>query len=153
MIAGTKAADTRDCTPGDMYECVHPTTEEYVNEDLQADCDCPQQCDQTLYRPFLSFAKASDAALAFTQKYIYPHLDLKDMDDQFVMLDIFYPDLTYHERGMMKSYEVLAFFCDIGGALGLALGSTILTLCEILDFCFVSVWSRLTFKSKKRVNR
>jgi len=32
------------------------------------------------------------------------------------------------------AYSWLALLCDIGGALGLILGSTILTFCEFADF-------------------
>jgi len=36
-----------------------------------------------------------------------------------------------------EAYTVLSLLCDIGGALGLILGSTMLTFCEFTDFLIV----------------
>jgi len=40
------------------------------------------------------------------------------------------------------AYTSLALLCDIGGALGLILGSTMLTVCEVADFFILQaiVW-------------
>ena len=37
------------------------------------------------------------------------------------------------------AYSWLALLCDIGGALGLILGSTILTFCEFTDFLVLQI--------------
>jgi len=48
-------------------------------------------------------------------------------------VQVFFSELkyTYIEAG--KAYPALALLCDIGGALGLILGSTMLTFCELVD--------------------
>jgi len=43
------------------------------------------------------------------------------------------------------AYPALSLLCDIGGALGLILGSTMLTFCEFSDFLITQTfaWYRL----------
>jgi len=49
-------------------------------------------------------------------------------------VQIFFSELknTYIEAE--EAYTSLSLMCDIGGALGLILGSTMLTFCEFADF-------------------
>ena len=52
----------------------------------------------------------------------------------FLAVKIFFSELKYMYIEAQEAYTVLALMCDIGGALGLILGSTMLTLCEFGDF-------------------
>jgi len=49
-------------------------------------------------------------------------------------VQIFFSELKYTYIEAKEGYTVLALMCDIGGALGLILGSTMLTFCEFTDF-------------------
>jgi len=51
-----------------------------------------------------------------------------------VFVQIFFSELKYTYTEAKAAYSVLALMCDIGGALGLILGSTMLTFCEFTDF-------------------
>jgi len=50
---------------------------------------------------------------------------------------------TYVEA--QEGYTMLSLLCDIGGALGLILGSTMLTFCEFSDFLITQaiIWFRV----------
>jgi len=50
---------------------------------------------------------------------------------------VFYSELKYMYIESKEAYTVLALLCDIGGALGLILGSTMLTFCELTDFLII----------------
>jgi len=50
-----------------------------------------------------------------------------------MLLQVFFSELKYTYVEGEASYTVLALMCDIGGALGLILGSTLLTFCEFAD--------------------
>jgi len=50
---------------------------------------------------------------------------------------VFFSELKYTYVESEPAYPVLALLCDIGGALGLILGSTMLTFCELADFMFM----------------
>ena len=54
--------------------------------------------------------------------------------NDYVLVNIYPAHLQYQFRQMKAAYSILALLCDIGGALSLILGSTLLTFIEVLDF-------------------
>jgi Amiloride-sensitive sodium channel len=48
-------------------------------------------------------------------------------------LQVYFTDLKYTKVEASAAYTFLALLCDIGGALGLILGSTLLTVVELMD--------------------
>jgi len=50
---------------------------------------------------------------------------------------IYFSELKHTYIESKEAYTVLALMCDIGGALGLILGSTLLTVCEFTDFLII----------------
>ncbi|XP_052067261.1 uncharacterized protein LOC127706646 [Mytilus californianus] len=56
----------------------------------------------------------------------------------FLPIDIFFRELSYMEIKQQEAYDVWAFFCDVGGALGLFVGASAVTLFEFMD-CLVHV--------------
>ena len=54
--------------------------------------------------------------------------------DNFIQLDIFYQELSYEEIEQNIAFEFLSLLSEIGGFLGLLLGASILTVCELVDY-------------------
>ena len=61
---------------------------------------------------------------------------------------MFFSELKYTYIESQEGYTALALMCDIGGALGLILGSTLLTFCEFADFFITLVFNCM----KRRVS-
>ena len=49
-------------------------------------------------------------------------------------VDIFYPELSYEEIEQNVAFGFLSLLSEIGGFLGLLLGASVLTVCELIDF-------------------
>jgi len=49
-------------------------------------------------------------------------------------VQIFFSEMKYTHVESEAAYTVLTLLCDIGGSLGLIIGSTMLTVCEFADF-------------------
>ena len=49
-------------------------------------------------------------------------------------VDIFYEELSYEEITQNIAFEFLSLLSEIGGFLGLLLGASVLTVCELIDF-------------------
>ena len=49
-------------------------------------------------------------------------------------MDIFYQELSYEEIEQNVAFEFLSLLSEIGGFLGLLLGASVLTVCELIDF-------------------
>ena len=58
------------------------------------------------------------------------NLTMSKLSKELLFLDIFYSDLSYVDIETTPAYNLLKLVCDIGGALGLILGGTLLTVVE-----------------------
>ena len=65
---------------------------------------------------------------------------MSKLSKELAFVDIFYSELSYVDIQTTPAYDFLTLVCDIGGALGLILGGTLLTIVEFLQF-FVQVFS------------
>ncbi len=65
---------------------------------------------------------------------ISKHLLFYCFRKNFLKLDIFYEKLGYQIIEQNPAFEFLSLLSEIGGLLGLLLGASVLTVCELLDF-------------------
>ena len=56
---------------------------------------------------------------------------MSNLSKELVFLDIFYSQLNYVDIQTTPAYDLLTLVCDVGGALGLILGGTLLTVAEL----------------------
>ena len=56
----------------------------------------------------------------------------------FLNLDIYYKQLSVEEVVQQPAFAFLSLLGEIGGFLGLLLGASVLTVCEIFDFILVN---------------
>ena len=61
-------------------------------------------------------------------------------------MDIFYKEMSYDLVQMTPAFEGMSFMSEIGGFLGLLLGASCLTVCELLDMLILKTFL-------KRVNK
>ena len=71
--------------------------------------------------------------------------------ENFIQVDIFYPELSYEEIEQNVAFEFLSLLSEIGGFLGLLLGASVLTVCELVDYLVVVVMKKL--RKRKNPNR
>ena len=64
------------------------------------------------------------------------------------MVEVYYDELKTNTMTMNKSFPVLSLLGEIGGFLGLLLGASLLTLCELIDFLIMK--SRMTANKKPK---
>jgi len=51
-----------------------------------------------------------------------------------MQVDIFFPELSYKKIEQHAAFELLSLFGEVGGFLGLLLGASVMTVCELLDY-------------------
>ncbi|XP_071959500.1 acid-sensing ion channel 5-like [Antedon mediterranea] len=79
----------------------------------------------------LSFRRGTDLAVDY-------------MRSNLVKVEVFYKKLELETITEQEDYDVFSFICDIGGALGLFFGASLLTFLEALDF-----WCKKWQESKR----
>ena len=49
-------------------------------------------------------------------------------------MDVFYPQLSYTKIEQQEAFSFISLLSEVGGFLGLLLGASVLTVCELIDF-------------------
>lgn len=95
----------------------------------------------------------SGTALEDYKDYCNTTFMTQEVEKSFIQLEVYFSTLTTEDIQVVSAYSVLALLCDIGGALGLILGSTILTVFEFLDFFLVAGAHAAVYRASKRRNK
>ena len=69
---------------------------------------------------------------------------LMNFSKNFLNVDIYYKELSVEEIWHQPAFQFLSLLSEIGGFLGLLLGASVLTICEVLGFIVITVstaWS------------
>ena len=121
------------CSPL-MVPCLREGGRELLRGDLVNKIygGCPTPCNQLIYERSLSSAFISNHVSQRLQKKM--NASRTYLNDNYAKLDLFFSELSYTKITSLESYPVLSLFCDIGGAMGLILGSTFLTAVEFFEF-------------------
>ncbi|XP_071509993.1 acid-sensing ion channel 1C-like [Diadema antillarum] len=99
---------------------------------LDIKCDCPVPCASRNYDTFLSSAM-------YPSNYHASVLELEYGDDSslfqenIIVVSIYFRDMSVQKISQQVAYSFFSLLCDIGGALGLWLGGSILTVFEVFD--------------------
>ncbi|CAD5111500.1 DgyrCDS807 [Dimorphilus gyrociliatus] len=118
------------CSPIGIL-CAERAVDKFMETELHKDCACKSECKTVQYEVFTTHARASTFyAQAIAE---YHKISERELFDNYCTVVIFFSKLTTMDSKEHPAYNVLALFCDIGGAFGLMLGATILTIFELSD--------------------
>ena len=67
----------------------------------------------------------------------------------YIKIDIFYKELSYESVQQQVSFAVLSLFSEVGGFMGLLLGASVLTVCELVDY--LTLLTVRACRAKRRV--
>jgi hypothetical protein len=121
---------------------------------------CPLECNQTLYKNSLSFSQLNGDQYVDTIKnnsnlasdFINRTIDSTQAEKSFIGLNIFYDSLSYTLTTESPQMDWVTLLGSIGGNLGLFLGVSVFSLCEMLrtsDYKHVCVYT-FTYKHNFR---
>ena len=54
--------------------------------------------------------------------------------DNYIKLDVFYQELSYNKVSQQQAFGFISLLSEVGGFLGLLLGASVLTVCELVDY-------------------
>ncbi len=127
------------CDPERLQHCAYPASADWIRYHSQK-LVCPRSCVRTEYEFRLSMGRASNHIMDYLGEHVYGPGSRDLLLEDYVMMDLFYPALVYELVEVLPAYGWFDMFCDIGGALGLVLGSAVLTFCEVVDFLLLCAW-------------
>eukprot|EP00795_Rhopilema_esculentum_P012217 gene12217-2846_t len=126
--------------------------------DLTQNYSCPLPCIIDSYTPTLSFARfpANNLADKMAKRLNISGTKAEQrgwIRDNFLKVVIYYGDLNYEYMEQIPSYDLMVLLGDIGGQLGLFLGSSVLTYIEFFDFFAMVIYTRFFEVFKRSPSR
>ena len=124
----------------------------FINENCIS--SCPLECDQTLYETTTSYSLSNgylyvpslQSNLNLSGDFINRTLDSTMARESIVQVNIFYDRLLYTLTEESPQWDAVSLLGSIGGNLGLFLGVSFFSLCEIVE---VIVEIFFVFKQRK----
>jgi hypothetical protein len=74
---------------------------------------------------------------------------VEQCSDNFIKMDIFYQDLTHNTVATNVGFELSSLFSEIGSLMGLLLGASLLTACELVDYLWLLMLVKCTMRRHK----
>jgi len=128
--------------------------EKLENNFLKETCspDCPLECTRNLFKTSLSFNRLNGNKYISNIKnnsklsadFVKTTIDLAAVEKSIVSVKIFYDSLSYTKTTESPQMDVVSLVASVGGNLGLFLGVSVFSLCEIVE-----VLIEIYFLSKK----
>ncbi|ESO10748.1 hypothetical protein HELRODRAFT_167244 [Helobdella robusta] len=138
------------CDFVELYKCAQTALFKF-NNDLTMkgarSCNCPPQCVSNTYQLTVSqdifsnrFATLASNFTAVNNVSLPVTLSKQVIMENYVAVQVYYSTMQYFSITTNPGYSFMGLLSDIGGALGLLLGATILTFVEIAEFVWELAW-------------
>ncbi|XP_070576332.1 acid-sensing ion channel 2-like [Ptychodera flava] len=119
----------------------------YFHQEDLLPCVCPQSCREIYYEERMSMSLwPSNIYLKNLLRTIHSlnnkTLNINDKystRENLVSLAVYFEELNYDRMEELPSYELFQLVSDIGGALGLFIGLSLLTVFEFFEFLYTLI--------------
>jgi hypothetical protein len=137
------------CQNDEQLNCSKETNMKFLREN-KSNCleKCPLECDQIVFNHALSSAdypteNAYQILKSDHHFSRYKNLTLEKFEERSVLVNIFYPKLSYLSVSQIIKVEFMDLLEHIGGLLGFFIGMSLLSFIEfieiIIDVIFILV--------------
>ena len=108
---------------------------------------CPLECNQTLYETSISFSQLIGSKYVpfindnpnLNSDFENRTIDAATSKESFVYVNIFYSSLSYTLTTETPQMNIVSLLASIGGNLGLFMGVSVFSLCEIVE-AFIKIY-------------
>ncbi|CAJ0564353.1 unnamed protein product, partial [Mesorhabditis spiculigera] len=122
------------CTPLQLYNCLNQTRTS-LYKDLETWCqDCPPECENWEYHAYNSYGFNFSEGARKWLKEQNGEWDDQRIEKNFVMVSIFYRELSYTKFEEVKGSDVSTMLSNIGGNMGLCFGMSVITCVEMIIY-------------------
>lgn len=114
----------------------------FINDKLKCLSACRQPCTEEVIQKTISSSEWPSKAY---RKFLSSQHGTSNGSDSAMLLNIFYNELNYERIEEEFSYGMIKLLADIGGQLGLWVGISVITCCEVLEL-FIKFFSHIIKK-------
>ncbi|KAL4236499.1 hypothetical protein ACF0H5_004885 [Mactra antiquata] len=157
----TKNSTLKPCRSKKDLQCLDKIRRDSSNQNT---CKCDKPCREVAYLKTLSMRQWPSDEYAkvlldwVCDRYTDTCLNLKeritakDLNNNFLKLNIYYEDLNFENITEVAQIEIQQFLSDVGGAVGLWIGLSILSVCELIQL-FVEIIDYALHRSRNPGSR
>lgn len=124
----------------DYYQerCVNRALAEYLElkGEGKKTCKCPYVCNDTIYTHFISTSKFSHFGGMNIIKLLNLNSTYEEFCHNFASVKLYLNQMEYTKITTIPAYRGMSLLADLGGALSLMLGATILTIVQVIEMTF-----------------
>ena len=137
------------CTTLEELKCINAFLKYFYENDLIEACRplCPLECNRTVYGysmssidligdSYLDYINTKPSLLADFES---TPIDSATAKSSIVQLNVFYDSLTYTTNTEVAQMDIVALLANIGGTLGLFMGVSVFSVCEIIEL-FIEIY-------------
>ena len=145
----------KSCPNVDQFNCgsgyfYYPKLLEPIS--LTCSAQCPLECNSTEYTFEMSSQRVyGNGYIHFIKEnpnlsadFDTTHINSETVSNKFVQLYAYYDSLTYTFSTDTPSMDIVSFLANIGGTLGLFLGLSLLSVCELIHVLVEIVMATIT---------
>ncbi len=127
------------CSPAEFHTCVKYTVNDFLQNSPPCTKDgCPVSCTELLFSYEVSQISFTKHYRKYIQQHSHPVHDDAYWEDNLVEINVYYAVMLKEEVVHQVAYNVFSLLCDLGGALGLILGASVITLMELIDLAIMA---------------
>ncbi len=121
------------CSPLQYRDCSRVYKKKYVMK--RPPCDvgpCPVACDEVIYQTTNSYSVFAESYLeSLANQYGYT---VDYWKKNAVGVSVYYSQFIEQIVTHQAAYSMLTMLCDIGGALGLIIGASVISVLQLFDY-------------------
>ncbi|CAB4008755.1 degenerin deg-1-like [Paramuricea clavata] len=102
----------------------------FNNDRLSCLADCRQPCKEEVIQKTISSSQWPSKAY---KDYLISQKKYHNESDNMLQLNVFFNELNYEKIEEQFSYGTINLLADVGGQLGLWIGISVITVCELLE--------------------
>ena len=154
--------DAEQCATNDQLDCYNQILANFFTSDyIQKTClpACPLECNRTKYEYAVTeIDLMGELTVDFLKEnsnlardFVTVPINAVSAKDSVSQISIFYYSLTYTLTTETPQMDIVALLASIGGNLGLFMGVSVLSFCELIDvlieICFFKLFTLNNFRT------
>ena len=135
------------CSSFKQNNCTRKVVNEFYQNIALSCGNCPLECDSVSYA--LSTSPAEFPSKAYLTELNNRYLNITHTNlTNLLAFNVYYSDLKYTEINQLEKFTFVDLVCSVGGTIGLFIGSSILSVGEIVEMCLTMLIIPLNYKQK-----
>ncbi|XP_071942043.1 acid-sensing ion channel 1A-like [Antedon mediterranea] len=122
----------------EKYECAVQELDNYTYGHSDFECSCRLPCSSVVYPLTLSSSRLNPSFMSYDLKQRFQDEKYNEsyVKANIMKVSVYYNQLSYQRVLQVPSLDFFTLLSQIGGSMGLCVGASLLSMVQLIDFCF-----------------